>query len=462
MSFGGANTGRSLIWDILTLQAGYNTTVVVLGAICLGVASGVVGTFTLLRGRAMVSDAIAHSALPGLAFAFILAVSNGWDAKNLLLLLSGAAFSGVLALLCMHLIVYHSRLSEDVAIGASLSVFFGLGIVLLSVIQSLGSGGEGGLHHFIYGQTASMRGRDAETLAYLAATCIFVVFLFLKEFRIICFDPEFSRVEGWPVRGIDAVLMILVVLVTVIGLQTVGILLMIALLTIPATAARFWTEKLSLMLFVSALFGALSGFFGAIASALYPRLPAGAVIVSVAGIFFLFSLCFAPQRGVLAGVIRAGSLRRRVGVEHLLRGLYERGEMNDADDTTPLDLESVYVWKGWGKIERWLVRRYLFAKGYLLSREGEVFFTAEGRREAEFLTRSHRLWEEYRMQFGALAASHVDYSADLAEHVLTPELVSLIEDSLRERDLELEQNVLPSSVHPLGSADFGVKVISDD
>ncbi len=457
-----ASIDTALVLDIISFQAGYNTTVVVFGAMCLGIASGVVGTFALLRGRAMVSDAIAHSTLPGLALAFILAVYTGWDAKNIFLLLAGATCSGLFALLCMHMIVYYSRLSEDVAIGASLSVFFGFGIVLLSVIQNLGAGGEGGLHHFIYGQTAAMRGHDAETLAYLAVACLILVILFLKEFKIICFDTEFARVDGWPVQAIDALMMILVVSVTVIGLQTVGILLMIALLTIPATSARFWTEKLSVMIVLSALFGALSGYFGAIASALFPRLPAGAVIVCVSGVFFVFSLCFAPRRGVLAGAARVVQLRLRVGVEHLLRELYERNEGADSAPTGPLPLASVGVWRALGGFERWVITQYLLLKKYVMRGEDGVYFTPRGLQEAEFLTRAHRLWEEYRMQFGALATTHVDYSADLAEHVLTPELVDLIERSLKGRGSIREGAGLPGSVHPLGSGAHPVEVVQDD
>ena len=184
------------VFQVLTFQAGYNSAVVLLGATILGLAGGLVGTFSLLRGRALVSDALAHCALPGLAAAFLMSVYVYGEKRTLVVLLSGAAISGCIGIALIQWITRRTRLTEDAAIGSVLSVFFGFGVVLLSVIQGLGTGQEGGLHQFIYGQTAALSAANAKLTAMIALLIGALVVLFLKEFRLVCFDVEFAAVQG--------------------------------------------------------------------------------------------------------------------------------------------------------------------------------------------------------------------------------------------------------------------------
>ena len=208
----------SEVLRVLTFRAGYNSAVVLAGATLLGLAAGVIGTFSVLRKRALVSDALAHSALPGIALAFLWGVYWQSDARRVPLLLLGAAISGVLGILCIQIITRTTRLREDTAIGAVLSVFFGVGVVLLSFIQSLGTGQEGGLHHLIYGQTAALRLADAHLTMIVASLIVIIAALCIKEFRLICFDAEFAGAQGWSVSKIDLLMMGSIVLVTVVGL----------------------------------------------------------------------------------------------------------------------------------------------------------------------------------------------------------------------------------------------------
>ena len=180
--------------------------------------------------------------------------------------------------------------------GAVLSVFFGLGAVLLSFIQTLRTGAEGGLSHFILGQTAAMSEQDAVLIGVVAAGVILAIILLGKEFRIVCFDPEFGAVQGWPIARIDLMLMALVVIVAVIGLQAVGMLLIVALMIVPAAAARQLTDNLWVMVALSALMGGFSAWVGAALSATFPRAPAGGLIVLVAGGVFLLSLLVSVWR----------------------------------------------------------------------------------------------------------------------------------------------------------------------
>jgi manganese/zinc/iron transport system permease protein len=289
----------------LLLRGGYNTIVVMVGVSLLGVAAGAVGAFALLRKRAMMSDVLSHATLPGIGVAFLVAVSLGYSGRSLPVLLVGATLAAIVGALSVHWLSRVARLPEDAAMGAVLSVFFGLGVVLLSYIQTMRTGAEGGLARFILGQTAAMSEQDAVTIGAVALAVVAVIVLLGKEFRIVCFDPEFGAVQGWPVAWVDLMLMALVVIVAVIGLQAVGMILIIALMIIPAAAARLWTERLWMMVVISAALGGASAWVGAALSASTPNAPAGGLIVLVAGAVFLVSLFVTAARRSL----RIGSVR---------------------------------------------------------------------------------------------------------------------------------------------------------
>ncbi len=405
----------------LTLQAGFNPTVVTLGTTLLGVAAGIVGVFAVLRKRALMCDALSHATLPGICLAFLIAGVFGWEGRSLGLLLTGAAASAILGVLAVHAIKASTRLTEDAAIGIVLSVFFGVGVVLLSLIQSLESGNQGGLKSFIYGQTAAMHASDVAFMAALALVAACLAALFLKELSLVCFDDTFARVSGWPVTWIDLLTMAMIVLVTVAGLQAVGLILVIALLIIPPAAARLWSDRLTTTLLASAFIGGASGYLGSVASYLLPRLPAGSVIVLVAGAVFLVSLLFAPRRGVIAGVMRRAALNLRVTRDHAVRTLLEQGPLTTAD-LTRFGVGS----RLWVAPIMWALAR----RGDTARSQRRWSLTDRGRRDAARLERNHRLWEQYLMQHADVAASHVDWSADAVEHVLSPQLIAELERTL--------------------------------
>ncbi len=257
--------------SVLTFQAGYNTAIVLLGAALLGAGAGVIGVFVLLRRRALVSDAISHATLPGVALGFLAATFLGFDGRSLPILLIGAGLSGAFGVVAVQWIRNHTRLPEDAAIGTVLSVFFGAGVVLLSYIQTLSVAGQAGLDGFLIGQAAAMSRGDAELIGIAAAIVTVLSLLFFKEFGLVCFDPDFAAARGWRVGRIDLLIMGLLLAIVTIGLKTVGLILIIALVIIPPVAARFWTERLGAMVAIAGAFGALSGHLGAAASALLPK-----------------------------------------------------------------------------------------------------------------------------------------------------------------------------------------------
>lgn len=295
--------------NVLLLQAGYNTVVVMLGAAALGAATGIVGVFAMLRRRALVADAVAHATLPGVALGFIVAVTLGFSGRSLPFLLSGAALTAILAALSIQWITNRTRLTEDTAIASVLATFFAIGIVLLTVIQTLKTGGQAGLDIYLLGATAGMLREEAITLALFSLAVAATVALLFKELTLISFDAEYARAHGFPVRLLDLAILGLVLVVVVIGLRIVGLVLIVALLITPPAAARFWTDHTGRMTIISAAFGAFSAYFGAAISAIGPDTPTGAVIVLVAFTLLLISVFFGAARGIVVRAIGARRLR---------------------------------------------------------------------------------------------------------------------------------------------------------
>jgi manganese/zinc/iron transport system permease protein len=286
--------------DALLLQAGYNAALVAVGAALLGFAAGASGTFLFLRKRALVSDAVAHATLPGIALAFIVMVAMGGDGRSLVGLLAGSAITAWIGLLAIEAMVRHTRLAEDTAIGAVLGVFFGLGVVLLTVVQVMGAGRQAGLEGFLLGSTAGMLFQDAVIIALGGAVAVGLTWVFRRPMLLVAFDADYAAATGHDLRRIDLAMMGLVLAVTVIGLKLVGLILIVALLIIPPVTARFWTDRAMSMIWISGAMGAVSGYLGAALSASAPALPTGPIIVLVAAGLFTASLLVAPGRGVLA------------------------------------------------------------------------------------------------------------------------------------------------------------------
>lgn len=307
-----------MFFDALTFQLGYNATLVTLGAMLLGVAAGVTGTFLFLRKRALVSDAIAHATLPGVGLAFILMTAVGLDGRWLPGLLLGSAVSAFLGLLSVQWLVSRTRLTEDAAIGAVLSVYFAFGIVVLTVIQTLPTGGQAGLEGFLLGSTAGMIFADAALIAVGGAVVVALVILFRRPMTLLSFDPQYAEARGMPSGRIDLIMMALVLGVTVVGLKIVGLIMIVALLIIPSVTARFWSDRADRVVLIAGGLGGLSAWIGAALSASEPDLPTGPLIVLTAFALFAASMILAPARGLVSTY--AGHRRFQRGV-HIRQGL---------------------------------------------------------------------------------------------------------------------------------------------
>ena len=465
LTLGDSITDRSIaipsaqeIRRLLSLQD-YNTRIVLLGATLLGIAAGTIGSFTLLRRRALMGDALSHATLPGIGIAFLVTLAVGSTEKSLPWLLCGAALSGIVGMLGILFIRSATRLKEDAALGIVLSVFFGGGIAILGIIQQLPEGHAAGLESFIYGKTASMVATDAWLIGVAGLAATLVAILFFKELKLLCFDEKYAASCGFPILTLDLMLMALVTIVTIIGLQAVGLILMIALMVIPASAARFWTEKMTTMTWLSGLLGGMSCLVGAALSAVVSRLPSGAVIVLVATVFFLISMFVGSERGLLIRRYRRLQMNWKVDYQHLLRALYEclenQGLMTGTEEkskSTTITREQLLSMRSWSPSRLGACLSNARKKEMITIRpDGSVRLTSKGFQEAERLVHEHRLWELYLITHADTAPSRVDRDADTIEHVLDSEMIAKLESLLQSH--RVSGNLTPSPHSMLDSPD---------
>lgn len=435
---------------------------VMLGTALLGATAGVIGTFAVLRRRALVGDMLSHSALPGICLAFILLGS-----RNIVGLSLGALATGLIGTGVVTVITRWTRTKEDAAIGIVLSTFFGAGVVLLTVVQRSSTGNQAGLDKFLFGETAGMRSSDIQMLIATAVFALVVVVALFKEFELMSFDVDFATSQGWPTLVLDLVMMGTLAVVTVVGLPIVGVILMAAMIILPGAGARFWTHHLGRMLVIAGLAGAAAGVVGTLLASPLPaqwlgmssadlgasrrNIPPGPLIVLTAAAFFLCSLLFAPQQGVVAHAIAELRLRLRISREHLLRALYELSEpsLPNRPKISQSQLEAHRTWDGnW--LNWWLGRAE--SNGLVVRENHGVQLTPAGLKAAAEVTRTHRLWELYLMTNAGIAADHVDRDADDVEHLLPAPLINELEQRLEEEGkLPVLVTDVPESPHHLAA-----------
>ena len=302
----------------------YTLRTITLGTAILGAVTGMLGSFAVLRKQSLLGDAISHAALPGIAIAFLI---TGTKDSNVLLI--GALVSGLVGTFWIRGIVKKTHLKSDTALGLILSLFFGFGMLLLTFIQKQPNANQAGLDKYLFGQAATLLEKDVWVMSVVTGICLLVLLVFWKEFKILLFDADYTKTLGFNTKTIDILITSFIVLAIVLGLQTVGVVLMSALLLAPAAAARQWTNHLSVMVFLAALFGAFSGVFGTAISASQNNLSTGPVIVIVAGVFVLISFVFSPSRGLLFKHIRFIKNRRDLQWHKTLAFMYNIVESHE-------------------------------------------------------------------------------------------------------------------------------------
>lgn len=418
------------------------------GSILLGISCGILGGFLVVRRMALVGDALSHAVLPGVAAGFL------WNqTKDPLAIFVGAVIAGLLGTLAVGLIKQTTRLKEDAALGLVLAGFYAVGICVVTMIQRLPTGNKSGIDKFLFGQAAAISAGDLKLMAAVALIAVVVVFLGYKELLVTSFDAGFARAIGFPAQLIHYGLMLMLAFAVVSALQAVGVVLVSAMLIMPAAAAYLLTDRLHRLLLLAALFGLLSGVAGCFLSFLGNNLPTGPLMVLSAAAVFAAAFLFGPRHGVVVRWWRRHSRSARIQRENTLKAVYhvlEEGEFR-ADGVTLRQLaerrrESI----GQALREARTLVQHGFAT--LDPKKESVLLTPSGLQRATEVVRNHRLWELYLTHAAQIAPDHVHEDAEEIEHVLGEDVVRELERRLQYADTDPHGRHIPSSAEILQSA----------
>ena len=393
-----------------------NVRYVVLGTMLLTSSAAMVGSFALLKKKALVGDATAHAMLPGVCLAFMLT-----GTKHPVYLAIGAFATGWLSLLLIDVMTAQSKIKEDTAIALVLSVTFGIGTLLLSIIQNSGNAAQVGLNNFLFGKAAALLGDDLLTLAILSLVIMTMVILFFKEFTLVAFDKAFAQSIGLPVKRLEFLFTSLTVLAIVVGIRAVGMVLMAAMLITPAGAAQFWTDRLTRMVLLAAILGLVAGLAGSFVSYTAPAMPTGPWIVLVITFIAYSSFLLAPRKGLLARKLQQHRHQQKTLAENILKLFYELGEAEgEFFRNRPLDELVAHRPMPLSTLTKGL--KGLQQQSMVQQRGHKWRLTGVGKSQGQQVSQRHQLWELYLTRYLKIKPDHVHEDAESIEHVLTPAL----------------------------------------
>jgi manganese/zinc/iron transport system permease protein len=407
---------------------------ILLGALLVSFSSAIIGTFTFLRKKALVGDAISHSVLPGICFAFILS-----GEKDPVYLIIGAFLSGWLSVFFIDFIIKRSKIKADSAISITLSLFFALGAVLLSYIQNSDNANQSGINHFLFGKAAAITEADLNVFLVVFAVIILFVLIYYKRFLTVCFNDDFARSIGWNVKWLDFLISSLTVLVIASGIQTVGVVLMAALLITPPGAASFWTHNVKKMILLGLSFSAISAFFGSYVSYSRPNMPTGPWIIFILSLIAIFSVLFSPK-GILKKWMVARQNRQKILQENILKTAYyltfekELSSFSTNDVISKRTYEAISLEKG---LKRLIRKKQLDFSGNQFS------LTESGVLEAKRIVRLHRLWELYLTSKMNFKSDHIHGIAESIEHIITPEIEEKLKHELGYPEKDPHDSIIP-------------------
>ncbi len=386
---------------------------VIIGVAIIGAVSGIVGTFSFLRKKTLIADAISHSVLPGICLGFMFV-----GTKDPIVLMTGALVIGWISVWLIDSLSSSTKLSEDTAIALVSTLFFAIGSVLLSVISKSQNAEQTGLKNFLFGKAATMTTFDIQVFTVISVVIILIVIVFFKPFQLVCFNTEFAKSIGVKVKFIEFLLSTLTVMTVAIGIQAVGVVLMSALLIAPAASARYWTNRLSIMVIIAALFGMLSSVMGVMLSTMKNSMPTGPWIVFALFAFTLLTLLFAPKKGWFSIRKRNNSNHKKIAEENLLKTFYQLKEEGNSQVTFRDFLEKRAV--DTHSLQKDLKR--MVRHGFLTENNKTFTLTKRGNTEAARVLRSHRLWELYLTKRMNFKEDHIHGAAETIEHLITPEI----------------------------------------
>jgi manganese/zinc/iron transport system permease protein len=391
-----------------------NVKLVFWGSLILCSVSGAVGVFTFLRKRSLLGDVISHSVLPGICLAFLLG-----EEKNPLYLLIGATFTGWLSIYLVDVITSKSKIKNDTAIALVLSVFFGVGILLLTNIQHSNLASQSGLDRFIFGSASSMNATDIKLFSIIGFIIFALIVVFLRGLKMLSFDEEYAKSIGFPVQVIKLVLSVATVTTVAMGVQAVGVVLMSALMITPAATARFWTNDIRKMLLLAVVLSGISGVLGSAISYVGNGMPTGPWIVVVISIMAIVSAFLGTKKGIIKKALNDRRNSMKILEENIMKLFYQMGGnegalvFEESDLRARSRLASSSVNRGLSRLSR---------KGLLKKRAGKIELSEEGLNKSREIVRKHRLWELYLSKYMHLKEDHVHDDAEGIEHIINEDI----------------------------------------
>ncbi len=424
-----------------------------IGCMLMSFVSGLIGVFVFLRKQSLVGEALSHAAYPGVILGVVVAGALFGSADDhpyiALGVMVGAFGTAILGFYLINWVQARLHLSSDSALCLILSSFFGFGVLLASHIQFTHTSLYKRALIYLYGQAATMTDMHIILYGILAFAMSLVLFLFYKELKVITLDSAYAKSMGIPVGKIDFVFFMLVVLSIVIGIRSVGVVLMSAMLIAPAAAARQWSERLWVILILSGAIGLFSGWLGNVLSVqigdalsnessdIRTGVPTGPIIVLSAASICLLSLIFSPERGLLIRALRMLRFRLVCQRENILKSFWYFPEGKVQSYTQIKENLGVPA-----LVLRWILWTLSFY-GYLVHQKGGYSLTKDGRAKAAHIVRLHRLWEAYLVTYLGFGAERVHHSAEEMEHIITPELEKELTDLLNNPSKDPHNQPIP-------------------
>lgn len=387
---------------------------VLVGTILLGLTAGIVGVLVVLNKKALMVDAISHSVLPGICLGFMLS-----GVKNPFYIVGGGILAGTAAVFLIDWIIKKSRIKTDASIAITLSFMFSLGVVLLNIIQDSGNSNQSGLTDFLFGKAATIVREDLVLFGALSLLVILTVPIFYRQFKISLFNSEFAASIGVNQNFVKTLISTLIIITTAIGIQTVGIILMSALIITPAATSFFWTNSFKKAFFISGTVAILSSLIGVFISFTSPKMPTGPWIIVVLSVIALSSAFLSPK-GIVIKRLRLARNRRKIISDNLLKAVYKLNKKHKSTSGhTEEQIQTNHFFNA-NDLKKGL--SILQKKSWILKAGDHWVLTDTGKQEAKRIIRIHRLWEVYMQKFMQIQTDHLHESAESIEHIFTPSL----------------------------------------
>ncbi|NGX51580.1 MAG: Manganese transport system membrane protein MntB [Chlamydiae bacterium] len=415
-----------------------------LGSMLMCLATGLMGSYLLVRRRTLLGETLSHAAFPGVVLSLALGALFllPSDDRSILVILAGAFIFSFLGMFAIDRLHHKYKIHLDAAMCLVLSLFLGGGIVVASRIQFVHPLWYQQAQVFIYGQAVTMTDRHIAIYGILSLCIALFISYRFRLVELVAFDRNFAQSLGVNLRKIDLALMALTILAIVVGIRSVGVIMMAGMLIAPAVSARAFTDRLSTLMGLSALFGLLSGFGGNMLSILWSHrgftLPTGPMILLFSVSISLLSLLFAPKKGAVVRFIRIFRFRKRCQSENILKTLWKQGV------ETPMNHQEILHWNPILLFRLRMALSSLKREGWLLRVPNGFLLTPDGVNRAAYLIRLHRLWELYLATCLDVDEERVHHSAEEMEHIITPELERRLTKLLNDPQHDPHQKPIPS------------------